>query len=183
VTAEVTPHHLLLTDELARSYSPLFKVNPPLRTSEDVDAVRNGLVDGTIDIVATDHAPHASGTKDCTWAEAAFGMVGLESALPIMNTTLVESGLMSWNDIARIASETPARIGGLTEYETPLAVGSVANITLIDPSDSSPWSPSHWQEKAPTPRSRTWFCRVVSFRRCIAGFTPLSMVASCRPKS
>ena len=148
VTAEVTPHHLLLTDELARSFSPLFKVNPPLRTSEDVDAVRNGLVDGTIDIVATDHAPHASGTKDCTWAEAAFGMVGLESALPIMNKTLVESGLMGWADIARIASETPARIGGLTEYETPLAVGSVANITLIDPSDSSPWSPSRLAGKS-----------------------------------
>lgn len=148
VTAEVTPHHLLLTDELARSYSPLFKVNPPLRASEDVDAVRNGLVDGTIDIVATDHAPHSAGMKDCTWAEAAFGMVGLESALPIMNKTLVETGLMSWTDIARIASAAPARIGGLTEYASPFAVGSVANITLIDPLDASPWSASRLAGKS-----------------------------------
>jgi dihydroorotase len=140
VTAEVTPHHLLLTDDLARGYSPLFKVNPPLRTAEDVNAVREGIADGTIDIVATDHAPHSATAKDCTWSDAAFGMVGLESALPVMTHALVESGLMTWADIARIASTEPARIGGLSEYATPLAIGSAANITLIDPSAQAEWS-------------------------------------------
>ena len=140
VTAEVTPHHLLLTDELVRGYSPLYKVNPPLRSSDDVEAVRLGLVDGTIDIVATDHAPHTAAAKDGTWADSAFGMVGLESALLVMNKTLVETGLMTWGDIARVASTTPARIGGLTEYANSLAVGAIANITLFDPSTSSPWT-------------------------------------------
>ena len=82
VTAEATPHHLLLTDEEARSYDPVFKVNPPLRPAEDVEAVRDGLADGTIDVVATDHAPHSREDKDCEWAAAAFGMIGLETALP-----------------------------------------------------------------------------------------------------
>jgi dihydroorotase len=140
VTAEVTPHHLLLTDDSARGYSPLFKVNPPLRTAEDVIAVREGLVDGTIDIVATDHAPHSASAKDCTWSDGAFGMVGLESALPVMTHALVETGLMTWADIARVASTVPARIGGLSEYSTPLAIGSVANITLVDPSSHGAWS-------------------------------------------
>jgi dihydroorotase len=140
VTAEVTPHHLLLTDELARGYSPLFKVNPPLRTAEDVDAVRMGLADGTIDIVATDHAPHSPDAKDGTWADSAFGMVGLESALLVMNKALVETGLMTWRDIARVSSTVPAQIGGLVEYANPLAVGTVANITLFDPTPSSPWT-------------------------------------------
>jgi dihydroorotase len=140
VTAEVTPHHLLLTDDSARGYSPLFKVNPPLRTAEDVMAVREGLVDGTIDIVATDHAPHSAAAKDCTWSDGAFGMVGLESALPVMTHALVETGLMTWADIARVASTVPARIGGLSEYAMPLATGSVANITLVDPSAHGAWS-------------------------------------------
>lgn len=139
VTAEVTPHHLLLTDESVRGYSPLFKVNPPLRTAEDVEAVRAGVADGTIDIVATDHAPHGSAAKDCTWSDAAFGMVGLESALSIVQSTLVETGLISWIDVARIASVTPARIGQVAGYDNPLAVGSPANITLVDPKHRSVW--------------------------------------------
>lgn len=139
VTAEVTPHHLLLTDENARGYSPLFKVNPPLRTIDDVEAVRAGVADGTIDIVATDHAPHSSAAKDCTWADAAFGMVGLESALAIVQSTLVETGHISWADVARIASVTPAEIGQVAGYAAPLAVGSPANITLVDPSHRATW--------------------------------------------
>lgn len=139
VTAEVTPHHLLLTDECARGYSPLFKVNPPLRTREDVEAVRAGVADGTIDIVATDHAPHTTATKDCTWSDAAFGMVGLESALPIVQATLVDTGLVTWADVARILSTTPARIGRVAGYDAPLAVGSPANITLVDASHRSVW--------------------------------------------
>ncbi len=137
VTAEVTPHHLLLTDELARTYDPLYKVNPPLRTAQDVEAVRAGLADGTIDIVATDHAPHTREDKDCEWDAAAFGMTGLETALPIVVTTMVETGQMAWDDVARVLSTAPARIGrvdtGPTAQGRPIAVGEPANLTLVDP--------------------------------------------------
>lgn len=140
VTAEVTPHHLLLTDELARSYDPLFKVNPPLRTAEDVAELRRAIADGTIDIVATDHAPHTSSSKDCTWHDASFGMVGLESALSVVQHTLVETGHIGWADVARILSTTPAAIGRVSGYDAPLAVGSPANIALIDPAHRETWS-------------------------------------------
>jgi len=134
VTAEATPHHLLLTHEEARTYNPLFKVNPPLRTAEDVEAVRAGLADGTIDIVATDHAPHASEDKDCEWAAASFGMLGLETALGVVQKVMVESGLMTWKDVARVMSHTPARIGRVdASHGRPLAVGEPANLTLVDP--------------------------------------------------
>lgn len=96
VTAEVTPHHLLLTDELVRTYDPVYKVNPPLRTERDVTALREALADGTIDIVATDHAPHPHEDKDCEWAAAAMGMVGLETALSVVQQTMVETGLLDW---------------------------------------------------------------------------------------
>jgi dihydroorotase len=139
VTAEATPHHLLLTHEEARTYNPLFKVNPPLRTAEDVEAVRAGLADGTIDIVATDHAPHASEDKDCEWASASFGMLGLETALGIVQQVMVESGLMSWKDVARVMSHTPARIGRVDGvHGRPLTVGEPANLTLVDP--AAPWT-------------------------------------------
>jgi dihydroorotase len=133
VTAEVTPHHLLLTDESARSYDPIFKVNPPLRTQEDVMALRNGLADGTIDIVATDHAPHPVESKECEWQEAAFGMLGLEHALSIVYATMVETGLMSWSDLQDRMSTAPARIGGYAGHGRELAVGAPAHITLINP--------------------------------------------------
>lgn len=136
VTAEVTPHHLLLTDELAESYDARFKVNPPLRSAADVEAVRAGLADGTIDIVATDHAPHPEQHKDCAWPEAAFGMVGLESALSVVQATMVDTGMIGWADVARVLSEAPARIGRLTEAGSPIAVGSRADITLYDPAVS-----------------------------------------------
>jgi dihydroorotase len=133
VTAEVTPHHLLLTDELARDYDPVFKVNPPLRTQADVDAVREGLADGTIDIVATDHAPHTREDKDCEWAAAAMGMTGLETALSVVQETMVETGRMTWADVARVLSEAPARIGRVANHGRPLAAGEPANLTLVDP--------------------------------------------------
>ena len=134
VTAEVTPHHLILTDELARGYDPLFKVNPPLRTQRDVEAVREGLADGTIDIVATDHAPHPREDKDCEWAAAAFGMTGLETALSVVQETMVETGRMSWADVARVLSSAPARIGRVdAQHGRPIAVGEPANLTLVDP--------------------------------------------------
>ena len=132
VTAEATPHHLLLTDELARTYDPVYKVNPPLRTQEDVDAVRDGLADGTIDVVATDHAPHPREDKDCEWAAAAFGMTGLETALSIVQQVMVDTGRMTWADVARVLSVAPARIGRLEQHGRPLAVGEPANVTLVD---------------------------------------------------
>ena len=134
VTAEVTPHHLLLTDEKAESYDARFKVNPPLRRAEDVMALREALADGTIDIVATDHAPHPIESKDCEWGAAAFGMVGLESALAVVQTTMVETGLIGWEDVARILSEAPARIGGLETHGQKLTPGVQAEIVLVDPS-------------------------------------------------
>ena len=136
VTAEVTPHHLLLTDELVRDYDARYKVNPPLRREEDVMAVREGLADGTIDIVATDHAPHPSEAKACEWAAAANGMVGLESALRVVQQAMVDTGLLAWTDVARVMSKTPARIGRLDAHGTPVAEGQPASFTLYDPRPS-----------------------------------------------
>ena len=134
VTAEVTPHHLLLTDELARGYDPVYKVNPPLRTSKDVEALRSALIDGTIDIIATDHAPHPAEAKDCEWAAAAFGMLGLETAASIAQEVLINSGLSDWARFAEVMSLNPARISGIDGQGLALAVGNPANIAVIDPS-------------------------------------------------
>ena len=133
VTAEVTPHHLLLTDDLASSYDPVYKVNPPLRTESDVHSLREALADGTIDIVATDHAPHPLEAKECEWQEAAFGMVGLETALSIVQMTMVDSGLMSWQQVADRMSHTPALIGGYENQGQRIAKGSYANLVVINP--------------------------------------------------
>jgi dihydroorotase len=133
VTAEVTPHHLLLTDELVRSYDPVYKVNPPLRTQADVLALREALADGTIDAVATDHAPHPSEDKDCEWAAAAMGMVGLETALSVVQQTMVDTGLMTWAEVAERMSYRPAAIGGLTGHGRPVSVDEPANLVLVDP--------------------------------------------------
>ena len=131
VTAEVTPHHLLLTDERAESYDPVFKVNPPLRTKSDVIALREGLADGTIDIIATDHAPHPHESKDCEWSAAAFGMVGLETAFSIAYLTMVESGLMTLVDLINRMSSAPARIGRYQGHGE-ISVNSPANVVLVD---------------------------------------------------
>lgn len=133
VTAEVTPHHLFFTDEVVSSYDPIYKVNPPLRTAKDVAAVRAGLADGTIDIVATDHAPHPAEDKDCEWTAAAFGMTGLESALAIVNATMVKTGLMTWRDVAQRMSVNPAKIGKVSNQGQALEKGSVANLVVFNP--------------------------------------------------
>ena len=135
VTAEVTPHHLLLTDELARSYDPVFKVNPPLRTEADVLALREALADGTIDIVATDHAPHPAETKECEWQEASFGMLGLETALSIVNKTMVQTGLMDWQQVADRLSYAPARIGRYADHGQQIGIGARAHLTVINPTE------------------------------------------------
>ena len=132
VTAEVTPHHLLLTDELVQNYDPIFKVNPPLRTEKDVLALRKGLADGTIDIVGTDHAPHPTEDKDCEWQSAAFGMVGLETALSVVVKAMIESKLMSWSDLVDRMSITPAKIAGYSKHGNQIVKGSQANLTIID---------------------------------------------------
>ena len=133
VTAEVTPHHLLLTDECATTYDPLFKVNPPLRTKADVEALRLAVADGTIDAVATDHAPHAVEDKDCEWAAAAFGMLGLETAVGVVAEALVETGPSTGPVWLIGMSVRPARIGRIGGQGRPIAVGEPANLTLIDP--------------------------------------------------
>jgi dihydroorotase len=133
VTAEVTPHHLLLTDEQVRSYDPVFKVNPPLRTADDVAALRAALADGTIDAVATDHAPHPVEDKDCEWAVAAMGMTGLETALSVVQHTMVDTGLLDWAGVARRMSSTPAAIGRVAGQGRPLAPGEPAHLVLVDP--------------------------------------------------
>lgn len=136
VTAEVTPHHLILTEDITSSYDPLYKVNPPLRTDADVQALREGVADGTIDIIATDHAPHPTDSKDCAFGEAAFGMLGLESALRITHKALVEPGHLDWAGVARVLSTTPATIGRLAGYDAPLQRTRPAHVTLYDPSAS-----------------------------------------------
>jgi dihydroorotase len=148
VTAEVTPHHLLLTEQLVSGYDSRFKVNPPLRRDEDVQALRAALADGTIDIVATDHAPHPVEAKECAWDEAAFGMVGLESALSVVQAAVVDTGLMSFADVARTMSTAPATIGRLDGYATPFAIGSPANVVLYDPSVSREFATSHLRGKS-----------------------------------
>ena len=138
VTAEVTPHHLALTTSLLTGYDPTYKVNPPLRPSEDAQALAEALVDGTIDIVATDHAPHARNDKEHAFVTAAFGMVGLETALPVISTLFVNEGRLTWADVARVMSSTPAELAQLPGHGRPLAAGEPANVTLVDP--SARWS-------------------------------------------
>jgi dihydroorotase len=133
VTAEVTPHHLLLTDERLAGYDPVNKVNPPLRTESDAAALRTALADGVIDCVATDHAPHARQDKDCEWSAARPGMLGLQTALSVVVLTMVRPGLLDWRGVARVLSERPADIGGLSDQGRPIAVGEPANLALVDP--------------------------------------------------
>lgn len=133
VTAEVTPHHLLLTEDLLTGYDPIYKVNPPLRRAEDVEALRHALADGTIDVVATDHAPHPAEDKDCEWAAAAMGMLGLETALSVVIETMVDTGLLDWAGVADRMSLAPARISGIPGQGRPLAPGEPGNVVLIDP--------------------------------------------------
>ncbi|HNL51914.1 MAG: dihydroorotase [Candidatus Nanopelagicales bacterium] len=133
VTAEVTPHHLLLTDQTATTYDPIYKVNPPLRSPSDVAAVRQALAEGIIDIVATDHAPHAMEDKECEWAAASFGMLGLQTALPVVNETMVRTGLLDWTEVAARMSTVPAEIGRVSNHGRPIEVGEPANLTLFDP--------------------------------------------------
>jgi dihydroorotase len=135
VSAEVTPHHLLLTDGRLTSYDPVNKVNPPLRTATDTQAMREALTEGVIDVVATDHAPHAAQYKDTEWAAARPGMLGLQTALSVLVHTMVEPGLLDWRGVARVLSERPAEIVGLPDQGRPIAVGEPATFAVVDPED------------------------------------------------
>ncbi len=137
VTAEVTPHHLLLTEDLVRSYDPRYKVNPPLRRDSDVQALRQAVAEGVIDIIATDHAPHPTEAKECEWDAAAFGMVGLESAVSIALEALVHTGNASFAELEQLLSQRPAMIGGLQGHPTSLTVDRPADLVLIDPTGNS----------------------------------------------
>ncbi|MGI5168736.1 dihydroorotase [Spirillospora sp. CA-253888] len=148
VTAEVTPHHLLLNDTRAETYDPVFKVNPPLRTADDVTALRHALADGTIDCVATDHAPHPVEAKETEWAVAAMGMIGLETALSVVQEAMVDTDLLDWAGVADRMSFAPARIGRLSGQGRPLEAGSPANITLYDPSPRRAVDPSEMTSKS-----------------------------------
>jgi dihydroorotase len=133
VSAEVTPHHLMLTDERLTGYDPVNKVNPPLRTAADTAALRDGLAQGIVDCVATDHAPHAAQDKDCEWSAARPGMLGLQTALSVVVATMVHPGLLDWRGVARVMSERPARIGGASDHGRRIAVGEPATLILVDP--------------------------------------------------
>lgn len=137
VTAEVTPHHLLLTEDLVRNYDARYKVNPPLRRESDVLALRQAVAEGIIDIIATDHAPHPLEAKECEWDSAAFGMVGLESALSVVQTALVDPGLASWSDVQELLSQRPAEIGRLNGHPKGILAGEIADIVLIDPASTT----------------------------------------------
>ena len=175
VTAEVTPHHLLLTVDELLGYDPTYKVNPPLRSTEDVAALRAALVDGTIDAVATDHAPHARHDKEHAFVDAAFGMLGLETALAVVVETMVRPGALGWAEVATRMSAVPAHIARLTDQGRPLRVGEPANLTLVDPdrravvdradsaslSRNNPW---HGRD-LPDPVVATWWAGRATYAR------------------
>ncbi|NLS10150.1 dihydroorotase [Nesterenkonia sp. MY13] len=147
VTAEVTPHHLMLTDELVATYNPVYKVNPPLRTEADTQALREALAEGTIDVIGTDHAPHPEQAKECEWAQAAMGMTGLETALNAVQHAMVETGLINWRRFAEITSTRPAEIYGHQHQGQEIAAGQSANIILIDPAASKTITPEQHASK------------------------------------
>lgn len=134
VTAEAAPHHFTLTDAACAGFDPMFKVHPPLRSQADVDAVIAGLADGTIDAIATDHAPHAPETKERPFEDAPPGMLGLETALALALTELVEPGRVPLASVFAALSWRPARIASLSDQGRPIAAGEPANLCVVDPS-------------------------------------------------
>lgn len=134
ITAEATPHHFTLTEECLLNFDPVYKVNPPLRTKEDVEAIRQGLKDGTIDVIASDHAPHTAEEKSLEFDYAPFGVIGMESLLPVTLTELYHTGVLSPMEIIARLSTNPARILRLASKGT-LSNGADADVTIIDPDE------------------------------------------------
>ena len=131
VTCECCPHHFSLTDEAVKGYDPNTKVNPPLRTAEDVEAIKKGLKDGTIDCIASDHAPHSDAEKDVEYDCAPFGIIGLETSLGIAVSELVEKKVLSFPEVLEKMSSNPARLLGIDRGK--IVEGAVADIAIIDP--------------------------------------------------
>lgn len=149
VTAEVAPHHLLLTDEACRGYDTNYKMNPPLRTKADVEACIQGVLDGTIDALATDHAPHRAEEKELEFPSAPFGIIGLECALPLYVRALVEPGYLSWLRLVELMTWSPAKI--LRRHETGMGTlreGAPADVTVIDPRRSWRIDPSRFHSRS-----------------------------------
>src|SRR5262245_9807083 len=154
VTAEVTPHHLVLTDDAVREYDPNTKMAPPLRTKRDVEAVLEGLVDGTIDCIATDHAPHALSEKEGEFSECANGVVGLETAVPVLLDRLVRTGVMDLPTLVARLSPGPARLLNLPGGS--LAPGAPADITVLDLERAWTVEPSRFRSRAPNTPLAGW---------------------------
>ena len=147
VTCEVTPHHLFLCeDDITDAYDTNLKMNPPLRTADDAAALREGLLDGSIDCVVTDHAPHAPHEKDCEWEISFFGIVGLETSLPLMLQNLVATGKMSWSRLVEVMAVNPRRL--LRLEPVSIAEGFAADLTLIDPAKSVTVTPEWMQSRS-----------------------------------
>ncbi|MGB3086444.1 MAG: amidohydrolase family protein, partial [Phycisphaerae bacterium] len=161
------PHHLTLTDESLRTRDAVFKVNPPLRSAEDVDAVVEGVRDGTIDCLATDHAPHTAEAKARGLAEAPFGMIGLESALPVYVRALVEAGRMDWPGLVARLTCNPARVLGLNAGT--LAAGAPADVTVIDPEAEWTIDPEKFASRARNCPFAGWRVRGRVVRTLVAG--------------
>jgi len=147
VTAEVTPHHLLLTEDACAGYDPNFKMNPPLRSARDIEALLAGVADGTITVCATDHAPHTQEEKELEFAAAPFGVIGLETALAMYARGLIETGTIDWPDLVRMMSANPAALCGLSG-KGALHVGADADVTLIDPNHAWTVDASRFASKA-----------------------------------
>lgn len=147
VTAEATPHHLLLTDECCRSYDTNYRMSPPLRTAADVAAVIEAVKDGTIDVLATDHAPHLAEEKELEFAYAPNGIIGMECALPLYVKALVEPGHINWMRLVELMSTGPAKVLALAQKGT-LAAGADADVTIIDPNAEWTIDPTKFQSKS-----------------------------------
>ena len=149
VTCEVTPHHLFLCDDdIDETYNTNLKMNPPLRKASDAEALRAGILDGSIDCFVTDHAPHAKHEKDCEWEIAFFGTIGLETSLPLMLTNMVNPGLMSWSRLVEVMAVNPRKLKVLRLDPVTIAAGSAANLTLIDPTRTVEVTESFFQGKS-----------------------------------
>jgi dihydroorotase len=146
VTAEVTPHHIALTDEVVRSFDTNTKMNPPLRTAEDVEALRRGLKDGTIDVIASDHAPHSFDEKQVEFQQAPFGIIGLETSIGLVITELVEKGVLNLKQMIEKMSTNPRRILHLPEIR--VAEGEEANLTIFDPEQEWVVDPGTFKSKS-----------------------------------
>ena len=167
VTAEVTPHHLALTDEALQGYEPNFKMSPPLRSAEDQAALREGLRDGTLDCVATDHAPHTQAEKEVELETAPFGVIGLETALAVLLKTLVEPGLLTLTQLATALSWRPAQILGLPCGT--LRPGAVADVTIVDPARAWTVAPGAFASKSSNSPFLGWSLRGQAMEALVAG--------------